>query len=182
MCFYAVCTCWVNCLCMLMGLWCLLTWVTGFPLLCSRVVFYLSGILIDVSRMYERENGKVFMMLLDVCARVSASGLRRFSLWCIHVCQGVPLLPVLVTWLLPVAATTYKLAVIKVFDLLCLPAETHIARPANTVLLPLWSMTEGEARGTHWQCRDWTRGCGDGGRVRQGWEERQNKLVKRKSE
>ena len=88
----------------------------------------------------------------------SASGLRRFSLWCLRVRPGVSLLPVLVTWLLPVAGTTYKPAVIKVFDLLSLPAETHISRPANTALLPPWSMTEGEARATNWQCRDWTRG------------------------
>lgn len=95
-------------------------------------------------------------------ARASASGLRSFLLWCIRVCPGVSLLPVLVTWLLPVAGTTYKPAVIKVFDLLSLPAETHISRPANTALLPPWSMTEGEARATNWQCRDWTRGCGEG--------------------
>lgn len=122
------------------------------------------------------------MMLHDVYVRVSASGLRRFSLWCVRVCSGVSLLPVLVTWLLPVAGTTYKPAVIKVFDLLSLPAETHISRPANTVLLPPWSMTEGEARATNWQCRDWTRGWGDGEGGRQGGVERQKKLVKRKSE
>lgn len=110
--------------------------------------------------------------VLCMCAsvRVSAFGLRRVSLlWCIHVCRGVSLLPVLVTWLLPVAGTTYKPAVIKVFDLLSLPAETHISRPANTALLPPWSMTEGEARGANWQCRDWTRGSGDGGRRAAGW-------------
>lgn len=119
-----------------------------------------------------------------MCAsvRVSASGLRRFLLWCIRVCWGVSLLPVLVTWLLPVAGTTYKPAVIKVFDLLSLPAETHISRPANTALLPPWSMTEGEAGATNWQCRDWTRGCGDGEGWWQGWEERQRKSVKRKRE
>lgn len=34
-------------------------------------------------------------------------------------------LPVLVTWLLPVAGTTYKLGVIKVFDLLWFPVEAR---------------------------------------------------------
>lgn len=34
-------------------------------------------------------------------------------------------LPVLVTWLLPVAGTTYKHVVIKVFDLLWFPVEVH---------------------------------------------------------
>lgn len=109
---------------------------------------------------------------------MNESGLRRFLLWCIRVSPSVSLLPVLVTWLLPVAGTTYKPAVIKVFDLLSLPAETHISRPANTTLLPLWSMTEGEARGTNWQCRDWTRGCGDGEGGWQGREEGRRKLAK----
>lgn len=111
----------------------------------------------------------------------SASGLWRFSLWCLRVRPGVSLLPVLVTWLLPVAGTTYKPAVIKVFDLLSLPAETHISRPANTALLPPWSMTEGEARATNWQCRDWTRGCGDG-KGRAARVHGEEKLVERKSE
>lgn len=112
--------------------------------------------------------------IYDVCqcmcasVRVSASGLRRYLLSCCRVFPGVSLLPVLVTWLLPVAGTTYKSAVIKVFDLLSFPAEPHISRPANTTLLPPWSMTEGEARATNWQCRDWTRGCGHGGRERRG--------------
>lgn len=45
-----------------------------------------------------------------------------------HLCLGGFLflpLPILVTWLLPVAGTTYKLVVIKVFDLLWFPVEVH---------------------------------------------------------
>lgn len=160
-----------------MHLWCPHTGVTDY--LCRKYVqqscifFFLSSTPhiepIHFSRMYERENGKVFTILLNVCVRLSASGLRRSLLWCSRVCRGVSFLPVLVTWLLPVAGTTYKPAVIKVFDLLCLPVETHVSRPANTVLLPPWSMTDREARATNWQCRDWTRGRGgmarEGGRV-----------------
>lgn len=155
--------------------------------MCSRVAFFFLSSTPHIEpihvRMYERENGKVFTILLDVCVRLSASGLRRSLLWCSRVCRGVSFLPVLVTWLLPVAGTTYKPAVIKVFDLLCLPVETHVSRPANTVLLPPWSMTDREARATNWQCRDWTRGRGGDGEGRwQGGEERQRKFVKGESE
>lgn len=69
------------------------------------------------------------------------------------------------TWLLTVAGTTYKLVVIKVFDLLWFPVEAHISGLANTVLLPLWSMNDDEARATKWQCRDWTWGRQWNGRV-----------------
>lgn len=128
----------------------------------------------------EKQQGIYDVWCMCTSVRVTESGQSRAFLWFIHVCPGISLLPVLVTWLLSVAGTTYKPAVIKVFDLLSLPTETHISRPANTTLLPLWSMTEGEARATNWQCRDWTRG------VREWWgrvaEERQKKLVKRKSE
>lgn len=74
-------------------------------------------------------------------------------------------LPVPDTWLLPVAGTTYKPVVIKVFDLLWFPVEAHISRLANTVLLPLWSMDDDKARATKWQCRDWTWGRQWNGRV-----------------
>lgn len=109
--------------------------------------------------------------------RASASGLRRLLLWCI----SVSLLPVLVTWRLPVAGTTYKPAVIKVFDLLSFPAESHISRPANTMLLPSWSMAEWEARATNWQCRDWTRGARGWRRRATGWRGEAEE-VKRKNE
>lgn len=176
------CTCWV-CLHMLMLLWCLHTeaWVTDF-LSCNYVqqsfIFFHRASTFRAHPCQQYVWGRERQGIYDVAGcmfvsvRESASGLRRFLLRCICVCPGVSLLPVLVTWLLPVAGTTYKPAVIKVFDLLSLPAETHISRPANTTLLPPWSMTEGEARATNWQCRDWTRWCGGGEGGWQGGEGR----------
>lgn len=66
----------LGCLYMLTHLWCSHTGVTDY--LCRKYVqqsciFFSSTPHIEpihVSRMYERENGKVFVILLDVCVRV----------------------------------------------------------------------------------------------------------------
>lgn len=111
-------------------------------------------------------------MILLLCERGSTSGLRgncfdASVFGCFFLFS--PTCPC--TWLLTVAGTTYKLVVIKVFDLLWFPVDAHISGLANTVLLPLWSMNDDEAKATKWQCRDWTWrrqwngrvGRGDGG-------------------
>lgn len=78
-------------------------------------------------------------------------------LWCICVWVFFSFSPTCPrTWLLTVAGTTYKLVVIKVFDLLWFPVDAHISGLANTVLLPLWSMNDDEAKATKRQFRDWT--------------------------
>lgn len=97
--------------------------------------------------------------IAPVRVRVACIWIKGELLSCIRVCLFFPFFPYLFsTWLLTVAGTTYKLVVIKVFDLLWFPVEARISRLANTVLLPLWSMNDDEARTTKWQCRDWTWG------------------------
>lgn len=67
-----------------------------------------------------REQHRTMILLLWICITgicFDASLFGWFSLFFS--------LPVLVTWLLPVAGTTYKLVVIKVFDLLWFPVEAH---------------------------------------------------------
>lgn len=97
--------------------------------------------------------------IAPVRVRVACIWIKAELLWCIRVCVFFPFfLTCPSTWLLNVGGTTYKLVVIKVFDLLWFPVEARISRLANTVLLPLWSMNDDEARTTKWQCRDWTWG------------------------
>lgn len=127
----------LDCLYILVHLWCLHRGVTDY-LCCKYVqqsfIFFFSSPNTGpshVSWMYERENGKVFMILLDVlyvrsCERECIWIKEVFAL--MHPCLsgGVPFLLARVTRLLPVAGTTYKPVVIKVFDLLCLPPrDTH---------------------------------------------------------
>ena len=135
---------------------------------------------LHVRGMYERRNGEMFVIFLAAlkkCIWIKEA----FVPMHLCFCQGVSSLPVLVILPLPVAGTTYKLAIIKVFDRARLPRDTSFPTGKHydiTTVINDWR----EARATDWQCRDWKTGHREG-EIKWKWgEERQRKLVKGESE
>lgn len=140
---------------------CTLEWLfASAVIMCSRVSVFSSNShtgIIHIRKMYERKNAVMFMILLAAlkeCIWIKEA----FVPMHLCFCQGVSFLPVLVILLLPLAGTTYKPAIIKVFDLSRLPRDTSFPTGKHydiTTVINDWR----EARATNWQCRDWKRGA-----------------------